>query len=132
MRWECEAESRALNEDELKEWMKARKIWIEKDGKKASILRQKARVKWDVEGDENSKSKQNQRRTIRYYKKIFSRIRQDRPKFGSNRVNKLSEDEARGLENMFSEKEIREAVMACGCDKAPGPDGFNFRFLKWF
>ncbi|GKD13483.1 reverse transcriptase domain, reverse transcriptase zinc-binding domain protein [Tanacetum coccineum] len=34
---------------------KLKKIWIEKDGKKASILRQKARVKWDVEGDENSK-----------------------------------------------------------------------------
>ncbi|GJT46172.1 hypothetical protein Tco_0954887 [Tanacetum coccineum] len=55
MRWECEPESRALNEDELKEWMKARKIWIEKDCEKASILRQKERVKWDVEGDENSK-----------------------------------------------------------------------------
>ncbi|GKC82391.1 hypothetical protein Tco_1138108, partial [Tanacetum coccineum] len=55
MRWECEAESRALNEDERKEWMKARKIWIEKDVEKASILKQKARVKWDVEGDENSK-----------------------------------------------------------------------------
>nr|GFA29086.1 RNA-directed DNA polymerase, eukaryota, reverse transcriptase zinc-binding domain protein [Tanacetum cinerariifolium] len=67
---------------------------------------------------------------MRYYLKIFSGIRQDKPKFGSDRVNKLSEDEARGLKNMFSEKEIREAVMACGCDKAPSPYGFNFRFLK--
>ncbi|GJX14815.1 hypothetical protein Tco_0206573 [Tanacetum coccineum] len=41
---------------------------------------------------------------MRYYKKIFSGIRQDRPKFGSDRVNKLSEDESRGLENMFSEE----------------------------
>nr|GEX04653.1 RNA-directed DNA polymerase, eukaryota, reverse transcriptase zinc-binding domain protein [Tanacetum cinerariifolium] len=28
--------------------------------------------------------------------------------------------------------EIRKAVWDCGSDKAPGPDGFSFQFLKWY
>ncbi|GKC46014.1 reverse transcriptase domain, reverse transcriptase zinc-binding domain protein [Tanacetum coccineum] len=32
MRWELEAEARYLSEDELKAWMEARRLWIEKDG----------------------------------------------------------------------------------------------------
>nr|GEX00659.1 cysteine-rich receptor-like protein kinase [Tanacetum cinerariifolium] len=55
MRWECEAETRGLDEDELKAWMGARRLWLEKDGEKANILKQKARVRWDAEGYENSK-----------------------------------------------------------------------------
>nr|GEU60297.1 putative RNA-directed DNA polymerase, eukaryota, reverse transcriptase zinc-binding domain protein [Tanacetum cinerariifolium]GEU60379.1 putative RNA-directed DNA polymerase, eukaryota, reverse transcriptase zinc-binding domain protein [Tanacetum cinerariifolium] len=54
MRWKCEVESRDLNEDELKAWMRAMRLWIEEDGEKENILKQKARVKWDAEGDENS------------------------------------------------------------------------------
>ncbi|GJX45711.1 putative reverse transcriptase domain-containing protein [Tanacetum coccineum] len=55
MRWEYEAELRDLSDGELKTWLDARRIWIEKDNEKASVLKQKARIKWDVEGDENSK-----------------------------------------------------------------------------
>ena len=32
----------------------------------------------------------------------------------------------------FSEEEIKAAVWACGGDKSPGPDGFNFNFIKQF
>ena len=32
----------------------------------------------------------------------------------------------------FKEEEISSAVWACGSDKSPGPDGFNFRFIKHF
>jgi len=31
----------------------------------------------------------------------------------------------------FSEKEIRVAVWSCDNSKSPGPDGFNFGFLKF-
>ncbi|GJQ93669.1 ribonuclease H-like domain-containing protein [Tanacetum coccineum] len=27
---------------------------------------------------------------------------------------------------------IKDAVWSCGCEKAPGPDGFTFKFIKWF
>ena len=32
----------------------------------------------------------------------------------------------------FSDHKIKEAVWSCGGDKCPGPDGFNFNFIKEF
>lgn len=32
----------------------------------------------------------------------------------------------------FQEEEIRRAVWSCGSDTSPGPDGFNFKFIKQF
>ncbi|GJZ35961.1 transposon TX1 [Tanacetum coccineum] len=54
MYWELEAESRNLDEVEMSNWMEASRLWLDKEREKISILRQKARVRWDVEGDENS------------------------------------------------------------------------------
>ena len=34
------------------------------------------------------------------------------------------------MEKSVSSEEIRKAVWDCGNDKAPGPDGFTFLFLK--
>lgn len=52
---ESEAELRALDDVELAIWLETRQKWIEKDQEKADMSRQKARIKWSVEGDENSK-----------------------------------------------------------------------------
>ena len=67
-----------------------------------------------------------------FYKSAFSKKEGDRPSFCNSRVVKLSDVEASSLETIFSEKEIWNAVCGCGSDKAPGPDGFNFRFIKKF
>ena len=32
----------------------------------------------------------------------------------------------------FSDQELKDAVWSCGGDKCPGPDGFNFNFIKEF
>ena len=32
----------------------------------------------------------------------------------------------------FSDLDLREAVWSCSGDKCPGPDGFNFNFIKEF
>lgn len=53
--WEEEAERRRLTEAETVEWLETRKKWIEKDTDKAKMMKQKARFKWDTEGDENSR-----------------------------------------------------------------------------
>lgn len=45
---------------------------------------------------------------------------------------KISEEDARVLERPFSESEVWEAVKCCDSEKAPVPDGFNFRFIKRF
>ncbi|GJU77776.1 putative RNA-directed DNA polymerase, eukaryota, reverse transcriptase zinc-binding domain protein [Tanacetum coccineum] len=63
-------------------------------------LAQKARVKWEVDGDENSR-------------------------FFHGLINK-------SLEVIVSMDEIRTAVWECGSNKAPGPDGYFFMFIKRF
>ena len=36
------------------------------------------------------------------------------------------------LVESFHEEEIRRAVWDCGCEKSPGPDELNFKFIKQF
>nr|GEW22475.1 RNA-directed DNA polymerase, eukaryota, reverse transcriptase zinc-binding domain protein [Tanacetum cinerariifolium] len=43
---------------------------------------------------------------------------------------KILVEDARSLERMFDVKEIWEANRGCGGEKAPGPDGFNFKLIR--
>nr|GEZ47199.1 hypothetical protein [Tanacetum cinerariifolium] len=145
--WEKEAESRTLVDYELAMWQKARADWIEKDGIKAKMLKQKARIQWYEEGDENSKyfhaevRKRYRKNGFRglmvdgmwcenpatikqtvyeYFKGVYAESGTDQPKFISNRFKRLSEGEANLLEAEFEEKEVWEAVKACGSSKTAG------------
>ena len=40
--------------------------------------------------------------------------------------------ESEGLEVTFCAEEIKKAVWDCGSDRASGPDGFSFAFIKQF
>ncbi|KAI3777078.1 hypothetical protein L1987_46872 [Smallanthus sonchifolius] len=51
------------------------------------------------------------------------------PLFCSN-IKKPSEIEVSILHKEFTMEEIKDAAFECGDDKAPGPDSFNFRFIK--
>nr|GEU80764.1 hypothetical protein [Tanacetum cinerariifolium] len=44
--------------------------------------------------------------------------------------DKPSKAKSNELERRISSDEIRKAMWDCGSDKAPGPDGFTFQFLK--
>nr|GEZ39483.1 putative RNA-directed DNA polymerase, eukaryota [Tanacetum cinerariifolium] len=154
--WEKEAENRTLQDYELGLWQKALADWIEKDGIKAKMLKQKARIHWYEEGDENSKyfhakvRKRYRKNGLRglmvdgmwcenpatikqivfeYFKGVYLESDTGRPKF-SNRFKRLSEIKANLLEAEFEEKEVWEAIKSCGSSKAPGLDGFNFKFMK--
>ncbi|GJY29586.1 hypothetical protein Tco_0405353 [Tanacetum coccineum] len=74
-------------------------------------LIQKAKIRWAIEGDENSK----------YFHAIINK----------KRIN-LSVKGIRVLEMEapVSNDEIRTAVWGCGVDKSPGPDGFTFDFFR--
>nr|GEU59129.1 ribonuclease H-like domain-containing protein [Tanacetum cinerariifolium] len=41
-------------------------------------------------------------------------------------------DQCLAIERPFSDEEIKMAVWECGDDKAPGPDGMTFKFVKHF
>ncbi|GJY76103.1 putative RNA-directed DNA polymerase [Tanacetum coccineum] len=156
---ELEAENRNLNDQEVAAWMEARKLWVEKESERNNMLRQKARVTWDVEGDENTilfhsfvKRRDNKNvirrlmvdgnwcedpRTIKnevvsYYKTLFTERTLKRPRFSCDKIVKISGIDADMLEGEIGEKEVWDAICGCGGDKAPGPDGFNFKYIKKF
>ncbi|XP_071699404.1 uncharacterized protein [Rutidosis leptorrhynchoides] len=52
---ELKVETTILDDNELNLWKNARKHWIEKEKSKASMIEQKARIQWALNGDENSK-----------------------------------------------------------------------------
>ncbi|GKE20981.1 RNA-directed DNA polymerase, eukaryota [Tanacetum coccineum] len=124
MRWELEAEKRNLNDDERTEWLEAIKRWEDKERGCCNMMRQKARIKWDVEGDENLK-----------FFHSFVRRRNNKCNLRGLMVNgkwieKISEEAAIAPEEKFSDKEVWDAIRGRGGDKAPRPDGFNFKFIS--
>ncbi|GJR69122.1 hypothetical protein Tco_0015187 [Tanacetum coccineum] len=49
-----------------------------------------------------------------------------------SKINPLSSDQRDLLECEFNREEIKRAVWDCGGDRAPGPDGFSFKFFTTF
>ncbi|GKC99053.1 putative RNA-directed DNA polymerase, eukaryota, reverse transcriptase zinc-binding domain protein, partial [Tanacetum coccineum] len=120
-------------------------------------LLQKARVRWDVEGDENSKffhgiinSRRNTQRIqgilhegvwisdpnaikyafLNFYKEKFAchdSLVSFPPLMAANR---LSDSDRVYLDDVVSLEEIKHAVWDCGSQKAPGLDGFSFMFIN--
>jgi len=122
-------------------------------------LAQKARLKWSVEGDENSKfyhAMINRKRKImsirgikidgdwevdplkvkdefrRYFQDKFKAFTRVRPTINFDFFHKLDAGQRNQLEEPFAIEEIKKAAWDCGSDKSPGPDGFTFDFFKKF
>ncbi|GJS16144.1 putative RNA-directed DNA polymerase, eukaryota, reverse transcriptase zinc-binding domain protein [Tanacetum coccineum] len=118
---------------------------------------QKACVKWDVEGDENTKFFHgliNQRRRTQaingimhdgvwitnpnQIKEVFLNFFKEKFQANDSTVtfpptslpNTLHQFDRDYLEASLTMDEVKNAVWDCGSDKAPGPDGYNFAFLK--
>ncbi|GKC98247.1 hypothetical protein Tco_1168522 [Tanacetum coccineum] len=121
------------------------------------MIRQKARSKWVLEGDENTKffhaciNRNNTKtrlnglmmdgtwcedpvaikaKVLEFYKNIFTECESSRPCMFNSNFKKISNEEKEDLEQDVVEDEVWNAIKLCGSKKAPGPDGFNFGFLK--
>jgi len=129
----------------------------ETDKKLESLLCQKARASWFKNGDSCSKFFHSTLRWRRLKNEIKGvevggqwceeppTVRNEAKKMFEKRF-KASRDFEVVLEGVefkaltledntslmaeFSEKEVREAVWRCDGSKSPGPDGFNFNFIK--
>ncbi|GJW92011.1 RNA-directed DNA polymerase, eukaryota [Tanacetum coccineum] len=120
---------------------------------------QKSKIKWAIEGDENSKffhgiiNKKRSQLSIRgvfvdglwctdpckvnetfrnHFQARFKQPSLGRFKLNSVFTNRLSPDQVVDLDSNVSRDEIRKAVWDCGENKSPGPDGYMFEFFRKF
>nr|GEW82667.1 putative RNA-directed DNA polymerase, eukaryota, reverse transcriptase zinc-binding domain protein [Tanacetum cinerariifolium] len=146
----------STDEDRLKR-SQARLNLYSLDYKVIKDLAQKAKIKWSIEGDENSRSFHGIINSKRRYLAIrgikregtwvsdpsqvkevflnhirgkFSRMENVTVSQRSTRFKSLSEEQSNMLIGPISMHELKDAVWSCGNNKAQGPDGFIFSLVK--
>lgn len=156
---DLEAESRELTpaEEESRKSLTSL-MWQQKKAKE-SLLCQKSRFKWLQHGDSNSPFFHKRiwgRRVVNtinglkvdgnwihepgrveeavqeHFQKLYSEQWSDRPFVNGIQFPQVSLEENVMLIESLSEEEIKSAVWQCDDYKSPGPDGFNFHFIKTF
>ncbi|KAJ0535080.1 putative RNA-directed DNA polymerase [Helianthus annuus] len=151
------AEERLLLDGELAERADCRNYMAEFDRITQLDLRQKSRSKWAIDGDENSayfhhiiNSNISSNRLnglmidgvwvtnpllmknslFEFFASQFTEPMPVRPVLSCPNLASISDEESSCLECPFTLEEIKAAVWDCDGDRAPGPDGFNFKFIK--
>lgn len=152
-------EERLLSEHEVDHEWECRMILKQFEMEKVMDLKQQSRVKWALEGDENSAffhgfiknrvchSRINslfidndwcsipnriKREAKEHFEKRFGESLQARPLFECTGMKRLHDADRDNLEIRFTNDEVLKAVKDCEGSRAPGPDGFNFNFIKRF
>ncbi|GKA69850.1 hypothetical protein Tco_0775914 [Tanacetum coccineum] len=86
-------------------------------------IAQKAKIKWCIEGDENSS----------FFHGMLNKRRSQLSIRGIMVDGVWIEDPLKiDLECDVTKEELKKAVWDCGIDKSPGPDGFTFGFYRRF
>ncbi|XP_021993671.1 uncharacterized protein LOC110890376 [Helianthus annuus] len=144
---------RILTEED--EWIliESKKILKEEEERKSSDLRQRSRIKWAKDDDENSKffhasvncrkssnpihgldvngawvSKPSliKKEVFKFFRAKFVEEWVSRPRLVCSDIRRIMGEESLFLDAQFCIEEIKSAVFGFSDDRAPGPDGFSF------
>ena len=69
---------------------------------------------------------------VKFFDARFTEEKLDRPTLDGVQFNIITHTQREELTSPFTDLELKDAVWSCGGDKCPGPDGFNFNFIKEF
>ena len=155
--WDKVEEIKGLEDGErLERWQALKNIW-ELNRMEEVSWRQKSRALWLKEGDKNTKffhRMANVRKKVNFIRRLncggvildnSMEIKEEVAKFFENLLRKeiftrptlngvsfpsIQSDHKDWLKREFEPEEISKALADCASDKAPGPDGFNFSFIK--
>lgn len=151
------ANNRLLLANELQERRKAQLDLWAWQRRRESYWAQLSRARWIREGDKNTRffhtlasmrRRKNQieklviegvpitnptdikEEAVAYFQNAFKEEHKTRPTFEKLNFKQISSDESEFLTAPFTHEEVDAAVASCDSQKAPGPDGFNFSFIK--
>nr|GEX00333.1 putative RNA-directed DNA polymerase, eukaryota, reverse transcriptase zinc-binding domain protein [Tanacetum cinerariifolium] len=141
--------------EKYKEELEALDVAIDK----AMDMAQKAKIKWSIEGDGNSRffhGVLNKKRIqlnicgimvdgvwtekpntvkhefLQHFQKRFDKPTVSRAYVNMSYLKSITIDQQMDLESDVSKEELMRAIWDCGTDKSPGPDGFTFGFYRHF
>nr|GEU78756.1 putative RNA-directed DNA polymerase, eukaryota, reverse transcriptase zinc-binding domain protein [Tanacetum cinerariifolium] len=130
-------DSRNVNSDLLNKHINVMNSLQDLEKLKSSEVVQKAKIKWSIEGDENSKYFYGvyinspymvKNEFMSHFKNRFDRPPLARLSLDMNFPNLLSSDIQVDLKKNVTKDELKRAVWDCGLDKSP--NGFTFGFYR--
>ncbi|GKV43338.1 hypothetical protein SLEP1_g50641 [Rubroshorea leprosula] len=130
-----------LKNMQLKEEMaqqKAKKIWLKARDASTSYFHKCIKGRWrrneinaiSIEGKEFKQVDDIKQGIMKYLANLFTDEGWPRPILEGLNFKTLSEIDKCMLTEPFTKEEVKEAVGNCDSNKALGPNGFNFGFLK--
>ncbi|GKV53163.1 hypothetical protein SLEP1_g59701 [Rubroshorea leprosula] len=117
---------------------KSRKMWLRERDANTKFFHRCVKGRWkrneinsiQINGEQHTGVMEIKEKVAEYFQDLFIEEKWQRPKLDGISFNQISQDDNEILIAKFSEEEIKEAIWNCDSSKAPGPDGFNFRFVK--
>nr|GFA97308.1 RNA-directed DNA polymerase, eukaryota [Tanacetum cinerariifolium] len=96
----------------------------ELNNRNAMEISQKAKIRWSIEGDENSKYFHGIMNKKRFQLAIRGTLANGDMDF------RTTQNQVQDLERTVTYEEVKRAIWDCGTNKSPGPDGFSFEFYR--
>ncbi|GKV50005.1 hypothetical protein SLEP1_g56723 [Rubroshorea leprosula] len=128
----------SLKSKESMKHQKSRKAWVAQGDANTRFFHNCVKGRWrrtemnsiQIKGVQTRDANRMKEEIACYFEELYAEVKKDKPRLDGLGFKQLTREDNDILISSFSEEEIKAAVGECDSSKAPGPDGFNFRFVK--